>query len=140
MGHKNQFPVTFNWQSANPATGFLPLKANQSGSIPSGTINGVMASTNVIYSQIIDISRMDDIGLEVTWTGTPTGTFEVDVSDSGVNFYALTFNPVLNQPAGSASGYFVNLTQLAAKYILLKYTNASGSGTLTVYGQMKDIG
>lgn len=98
-----------------------------------------MASTNVIYSQIIEKSRQQNVNLEVTWTGTPTGTFEVLVSDSGINFYALTFNPVLSQPAGSASGYTINLSDLSAKYMMLKYTNASGSGSLTVYGQFQDV-
>lgn len=139
MGHVNQFPVTFNWQSANPATGFLPRPANQSGSVPSGNANGAMASTNVIYSQIIEKSRQQNVNLEVTWTGTPTGTFEVMVSNSGLHFYALTFDPALAQPAGSASGYDVNISKLSAKYIMLRYTNASGSGTLTVYGQFQDV-
>lgn len=139
MSGKNQYPVIYNWQSTNPATGFLPLKANQSGSVPSGVVNGTMSSTNTIYSQIIDISRMDNSGLEVTWTGTPTGTFQVMVSNSGINFYALTFNPSLAQPAGSAGGYAVNLNQVPFKYLMLQYTNVSGSGVLTVYGQMKDL-
>lgn len=82
---------------------------------------------------------MDNIGLEVTWTGTPTGTIQVMVSNSGINFYALTFNPVLTQPAGSAGGYFIDLTQLASKYVMVQYTNSSGSGTLTVYGELKDV-
>lgn len=139
MSGKNQYPQIYNWQSSNPVTGFLPLKANQTGSAPSGTLAGAMASTNVIYTQIIDISRMDNSGLEVTWTGTPTGTFQVMVSNSGINFYALTFNPALGQPAGSAGGYAVNLNQVPFKYMMLQYTNASGSGSLTVYGQMKDL-
>lgn len=82
---------------------------------------------------------MDNQGLEVTWTGTPTGTFSVQVSNSGINFYALTFNPALAQPAGSAGGYAVNLNQLPFKYMMLKYVNASGTGVLTVYGQQKDL-
>jgi hypothetical protein len=139
MSGKNQAPIIFNWQSANPATGFLPLKGGISGSAPSGILSGAMASTNIIYSQIIDVSRMDNIGLEVTWTGTPTGTFEVDVSCSGINFYALTFSPILAQPAGSAGGYYVNLAAAGFRYLLLKYTNTSGSGSLTVYGQQKDL-
>ncbi len=140
MSGKNQFPQQFFWQATNPATGFLPLNANtvNSGSIPSA-IQGAMASTNTIYSQIVDISRMDNIGLEVTWTGTPTGTFSVMVSNSGINFYALTFNPALAQPVGSASGYAVNLNQVPFRWMMLQYTNASGSGTLTVYGQNKDL-
>ncbi len=139
MGHKNEFPITFQWQSTNPATGFLPTPANKSGTIGSGTTTGSMASTNVIYSQIVEKSRIDDINLEVTWTGTAIGTFEVLVSNSGINFYALTFNPALAQPAGVGGGYDINLTQLSSKYIMLRYTNTSGSGSLTVYGQFMDI-
>ena len=82
---------------------------------------------------------MDNIGLEVTWAGTPTGTFEVMGSNSGASFYALTFNPALTQPAGSGGGYLIDLTGFPFKYIMLKYVNASGSGTLTVYGQNKDL-
>lgn len=138
MSGKNQYPVTFNWQSTNPATGFLP-NPNQGGSIPSGVVNGAMASTNTIYSQIIDLSKMDNIGLEVTYTGTPTGTFSVTVSNSGINFYALTFSPALGQPAGSGGGYAIDLNQLPFKYLSLQYVNSSGTGTLTVYGQNKDL-
>lgn len=139
MSGKNQFPIAFNWQSTNPATGFLPLKANQSGTTPSGNPNGAMAGTNVIYSQIVDYARMDNSGFEVTWTGTAVGTFEILVSNSGVNFYALTFNPALTQPAGVGGGYAINITQLGFRWIMLRYTNASGSGTLTVYGELKDL-
>jgi hypothetical protein len=135
---KNQYPNNYNWSSTDPRTSFLP--ANQpSGSAPSGVLTGTMSGTNAIFSQILELSKMDNTGLEVTWTGTPTGTFQVLVSNSGINFYALTFNPVLTQPAGSAGGYVVNLNQLPFKYILLQYTNTSGSGVLTVYGQNKDL-
>lgn len=137
MSSKNQLPVTFNWQTTNPTIGFLPLSANRSGSIPSGVINGVMSGTNTIYSQIINISTKDNVGLEVTWTGTPTGTFSVMGSNSGINFYALTFNPTLAQPAGSAGGYIVNINQFPWVYIMLQYVNSSGSGILTSYGQIK---
>lgn len=139
MSGKNQYPVIFNWQSTNPVTTLLPLQANQSGSMPSGVLAGAMASTNVIYSQIIDVSRMDNIGLELTFTGTPTGTFEVYGSNSGAQFYALTFSPALTQPSGSSGGYLIDLSGYPFKYLLLKYTNASGSGSLFVYGQMKDL-
>lgn len=141
MSGKNQFPLTFNWQSSSPVTGFLPVNANTQniGSVPSGTVSGVMTGTSTIYSQIVDISRMDNIGLEVTWTSTAVGTFSVMVSNSGINFYSLTFNPVLAQPAGTAGGYAVNLNQVPFKYMFLKYVNSSSTGTLTVYGQQKDL-
>lgn len=138
MSGKNQYFTAYNWQSTNPITGFLPTHP-PGGSTPSGTVGGTMATTSVIYSNIVDVAKMDNLGLEVTWTGTPTGVFEVQGSDSGINFYSLTFSPALAQPAGSASGYLVDLNQFPFRYILLKYTNASGSGTLTVYGQNKDL-
>lgn len=140
MGSKNQFPSIANWQSTSPTIGFLPQQVNQSSSLPlSGNIHGVMSGTNTIYSQILEISRVDNQGLEVTWTGTPTGLFQVMVSNSGINFYALTFNPALSQPAGSPGGYAVDLNQLPFKYIMLQYTNTSGSGTISVYIQTKDL-
>lgn len=154
MSGKNQTPITsgpngtppntpgFSWQSINPATSFLPLNLHtqSQGSIPSGVINGVMTGTNTIYSQIVDVSRMDNIGLEVNWTGTPAGTLTIDVSISGINFYPLSsYNNTLPQPAGSAGGYPLTLTLLPYKYFMLKYINASGTGVLNVYGQLKDL-
>lgn len=141
MSGKNQAPVVINWQSTSPITGFLPLNANtiNKGSVPSGTLAGTMSSTNTIYTNIIDVSRMDSIGLEVTWTGTPTGTITVQASNSGVNFYALTFSPALAQPAGSAGGYVVDLQLYPFKYMMIQYVNASGSGSITAYCQVKDL-
>lgn len=152
MSGKNQSPITLgpsstrnepglSWQSASPAIGFLPLNNNTvgQGSVPSGVRNGTMSGTNTIYTQIIDVSRIDNMGLEVTWTGNPVGTITVNVSNSGISFYDLTFDPALAQPSGSAGGYAINLNQLPFKYVMLKYVNTSGSGVLTVYGQIKDL-
>lgn len=138
MSGKNQFPVTFNWQATSPAIGFNPNNT-QTGSPASGTLGGVMTGTTTIYSQILDVGKMDNEGLEVTWTGTPSGTFTVNVSNSGINFYPLTFNPALAQPSGSAGGYAINLNQLPFRFINLQYVNTTGAGVLTVYGQNKDL-
>lgn len=138
MSGKNQGLITLNWQSTSPIIGFLPTHP-RGGSNPSGTLSGSMASTNTIYSNIVDVSTMDNVGIEVTWTGTPTGTFSVTASISGVNFYPLTFDPVLTQPSGSAGGYVVSLNQYPFRYFLLQYTNASGSGSLTTYGHQRDL-
>lgn len=140
MSGKNQYPYTLNWQSTNPATGFLPTPALwNGGSKPSGTLSGTMSSTNTIYTNILDVSRMDNLGLEVTWTGTPTGTIQIMGSNSGINFYALTFNPALTQPAGSGGGYLIDLNQFPFKFLMVQYTNSSGSGVITTYYQGKDL-
>lgn len=138
MSGKNQFPTTLNWQSTNPQTGFRPVPAQWGGgSQPSGVVDGVMSGTNTIYSNIIDISRMDNIGAEVAWTGTPTGTISLLVSVSGINWPSLTIT--IGQPAGSANNYAIDLNQLPWKYFMFKYTNTSGSGLLNVFLQMKDL-
>ncbi len=138
---KAQFPSTFNWQATSPVTGFLPGPGpNQdvAGNSPkSGTLAGVMASTSTIYSNIIGIRQMDNQGIEITWAGTPAGTLSVMVSCSGINFYALTFDPALAQPTGSPGGYVIALRDLPFQYLFLQYVNESGSGTITAYSQCK---
>lgn len=98
-----------------------------------------MASTNTIYSNIIEASRMDNHGLEVAWSGTPTGTLTILVSSSGTNWPSLTFSPSLAQPSGGAGYYGLSLNQLPFKYIMFVYTNVSGSGSLSIVDQLKDL-
>jgi len=139
MSGKNQYPIVYNWQSNDPRIGFLPQPSNQSGTIPSGNPNGVMTGLNTIYSQIVETSRMDNVGLEVMWNGTAVGVFSILASCSGINWNALTFNPVLAQPAGVMGGMGIDLNQYPFKFLLLQYVNASGVGVLNAYGQYKDL-
>lgn len=139
---KAQFPNIFNWQTVSPVTGFLPSPGSGSDSAGnskplSGVINGIMTGTSTIYTNIIGLRQMDNVGIELNWTGTPTGTFQVMVSNSGINFYPLTFNPALSQPVGSAGGYVIQLGPIAFQYYFIQYTNSSGSGTCSAYGQYK---
>lgn len=138
---KAQFPSTFNWQTTSPITGFLPAPGpNQdvAGNSPkSGVLAGVMSGTNTIYTNILGLRQSDNQGIELTWTGTPTGTIQIMVSNSGINFYALTYNPALAQPAGSAGGYVIANIGVPFQYMFIQYTNASGSGTITAYSQCK---
>jgi hypothetical protein len=138
---KSQFPSTFNWQTTSPITGFLPGPGpNQDGagnSPKSGVLAGVMSSTNTIYTNILGLRQTDNQGIELTWTGDPTGTLSVMVSNSGINFYSLTFDPSLSQPSGSAAGLVIALTAIPFQYMFLQYVNSSGSGTITAYSQCK---
>lgn len=106
---------------------------------PVGTKTGSMTGTNTIYTNIYDTTLYDNAGIEVAWTGTPTGTLTVQCSNSGTAFYALTFNPTLTQPAGSGGGYLIDLNQLPFKYVMLQYTNSGGSGTISAYLCVKDL-
>jgi hypothetical protein len=133
LGQTRQNSFQLNWGTTlnSPVVPGLPL---------SGTLIGTMASTNTIYSNVQIIPQYHNIGLEVTWTGTPTGTISVLGSISGNNFYALTFSPALTQPAGSAGGYLIDLNQVPFTYLAVQYTNSSGSGSLTVWFGQRDLG
>lgn len=134
MAGKAHFTSELNWTSAAPTT-FNP---NNPPTF-SGVLTGTMSGTSTIYTNVYPVLLMDNGGIELTWTGTPTGTISVLMSVSGLNFYSLTFNPVLTQPAGAGGGYLINLNQEPFNYFALQYTNASGTGALTVYATFKDL-
>lgn len=110
--------------------------------------NGAMTGTTTLLSIPQNLTNFDNAGLEITWSGTPTGVISIlgSVSASinavpapAVNYYALTFNPVLTQPAGSAGGYLINLNQFPFPYMQFQYVNTSGTGVLNVFLSEKDL-
>ena len=139
---KAQFPATLNWQTTSPVIGFLPTPgpgqdfAGNSRPL-SGVVAGAFTGAQTIYTNILGLRQTDNQGLEITWSGSPTGTLSVMVSNSGVNFYALTFSPPLAQPAGAPLGYVISMTALPFQYMFLMYANTSGTGTITAYSQCK---
>jgi hypothetical protein len=133
MSGKLKFTKELTWVTSTPVP-YVPGPIQ-----PVGTLTGAMASTNTIYTNILDVTLYDNLGLEVSWTGTPTGTISIMGSSSGNAFYSLTFDPILTQPAGSGGGYLINLNQFPWKYLMVQYTNASGTGVLTTYLSGKDL-
>lgn len=97
-----------------------------------------MSGTNTIQSTPTNVQNEDSIGIQLIWTGTPTGTITVQVSTDNITYNALTFDPVLTQPAGSAGGYFINLDSCGFFWVKLVYTNSSGSGTFNAQICAKD--
>ena len=129
---KSKFNAPFTWFTTNPAP-----PANNLPQPPKGTAAAAMGAAS--YSNIIDLSLLDNVGLEVTWTGTAIGVISVMGSCSGVNFYALTFDPVLTQPAGASGGYLIDLNQFPFRWIQIQYAATSSTGALTVYATAKDL-
>lgn len=99
-----------------------------------------VSSTATVNSPITEISQQHNIGLDIRFAGTMAGTLTVNCSNDGVVFSALTFNPVLSQPAGSNLNYLIDLNQVPFKWLQVSYTNATGSGTLTSILSSKDLG
>jgi hypothetical protein len=108
------------------------------GPIPLFTAEAV-TGTNMYTSPAIQIQNLDNLGIQVSWTGTPTGTISVLCSIDGINYIPLTFSPALSQPAGSAGSYLINLEEVPFPFLELQYINASGSGTLSALFFGKDI-
>ena len=101
--------------------------------------NGSMTGTSTLTSTTFNMQNLDNAGLQIEWTGTPTGTISVLASINNVTFHALTFDPILAQPAGSAGGYLVSLNQVPFPYIQIQYVNSSSTGTLNVWASGKDL-
>lgn len=108
-------------------------------------INGTSMATSFNGPATI-INRLPGISYDLSWTGTPTGTFAVQVSntysqnaDGSVanagNWTTLptsSFTGTYPAPSGSTGNGFLDIVGTEAYAIRLVYTASSGSGNLTV--------
>lgn len=94
-------------------------------SLAAGDMSGNLISAST------DIRWLDNIVMYLNFTGTPTGTFSVEVSPDQTNWYALALVPS-PVATGVAGNHRIELNQLSDPYIRASYTATSGSGTLTV--------
>lgn len=98
-----------------------------------------VSGTNTYTSLPINIKNVDNVGLQLIWTGTPTGTFTILHSPDGTLYDSITVNPSITQPAGSAGHWSVVLQQDPYQWVQVQYVNASGSGTVDVKTCAKDV-
>jgi hypothetical protein len=124
-------------------------------------VAGAMASTNTIYSTISNILHKDSVAIQLNWTGTPVGSFYVQVSNDYKPALAqsegcgapnngnwiqvpltnpLTGSTALTKPTTDGNPMGINLNQLGWAWIQVVYTNSSGSGTLTGTITAKSLG
>jgi hypothetical protein len=102
---------------------------------------GAMTGTSVIHSQAFNIQQQQCASFQPKWTGTPTGTFTVEVSNdyapnsqSSTPLNAGTWDnigaSISVNPSGSAGHTYIPIYASGAHFVRLTYTNASGSGVL----------
>lgn len=103
--------------------------------------NGDM-STAAITSSVTSIQFLDNIGVQVNWTGTaPVGTIAVQVSadyaadefgnvTNAGNWFTLPVSPAVSGGTGSV---YVDLNQMSAPWLRVVYTKTSGTGTLNAF-------
>lgn len=103
-----------------------------------------------LTSPVTNIQFLDNIAVQAVWAGTsPVGTLSVEVSidyaednqgnvTNAGNWVAIDLDPV---PAvsGNSGSDFIDINQLSAPWMRVKYTSDSGVGALDVYVSAKMI-
>jgi hypothetical protein len=98
-----------------------------------------MSATNTITGSS-NVQNLDNLGMTISWTGSPTGTLKVQASTDGTTYKDLSFTKTpLPQPAGSADSFPLNLHNFPWAWVRVTYTNVSGSGTLSAVLFAKDL-
>lgn len=102
-----------------------------------------------ITSPVIKCANLDNVAIQLDWTGTPTGVFAVQTSvdhaedNLGNPSVVGTWINIPLSAAITASGApddaHISLNQLPGSYIRVVYTATSGAGTLSMYVAGKGI-
>lgn len=104
-------------------------------------MGGDVTSSNIYLDQIFTCS------IQAVWTGTPTGTIKVQVSNDvgptpeyNPNGTITTWTDVTGSSqsiAGAAGNFWWNLNDIGARWARLVYTRTSGTGTLDARQNIK---
>lgn len=101
-------------------------------------ISGTMAADITGPSTILD--KIDQLCFQVAWTSSnAVGVISIQGSVDNVNFYDITFNPALTQPASNNGSYLINMALIPFSYVRFKYIRTSGTGNMTVYMSAKGL-
>lgn len=93
---------------------------------------GDMSQTS-LTSRVTKIQFEDNIGLQISWTGSPVGTLAVQVSADQISWISLPTSAFVGTypvPGTSSSPGYLDINQTSAPFIRLVYTRSSGTGVL----------
>jgi hypothetical protein len=97
-----------------------------------------MAST--VTSEVVHTKFQDNIGIQLDWTGTPTGTFAIQISSNHLEsspgvvqvpgtWVTLPLSPAI-AATGAADTAYIDLNQMSAQYVRVVYARTGGTGVL----------
>ncbi len=110
---------------------------------PASIVTAGDMSQASLTSLVTNIQYLDNICVELVFTGTPTGTFEIqgsldyqrdlngNVTNAG-HWVPITL-PTPPIASGAAGDILIDMNQLSFPYIRVVYTRTSGSGSLNAY-------
>ena len=91
-----------------------------------------------LITKSTNVKRLDNFGIQLVWSGTPVGTFDIQASVDGKNYVSLDFSsPVA--ASGSSGSHLINLNQIPYAWVRVAYTKNSGSGSLDITIMGKDL-
>jgi hypothetical protein len=116
--------------------------------LPVHIIQAVSMGASILGTAIA-IKNQDNVGIQLNWTGTPTGTFDVQISNDHVqdttgnilnagNFISIPLSPAIIA-TGAAGTAFVDINQTGAVFIRVNYNATSGTGVLDAYISAKGV-
>ncbi len=118
--------------------------------LPVKTITDGDMSQATLTSLVTEIQYLDDVGIQLSWSGSPVGTFAIQVS-ADYKRYDLTnketaaglwtplvltywdgaqFVTATSIPTSLGSPIFLDMALLSAPFMRVVYTKGSASGTL----------
>ena len=101
--------------------------------------NASMSGTNTITSPVINIKNLDNMAIQWSWTGNPTGILNALGSVNGITYVPFSFNDPLPVPSGSALDWLTFMNGMGLHFLQLQYVNSSGTGTLNAWISGKDV-
>jgi hypothetical protein len=108
-------------------------------------VNAASMATNVTSPASI-IQRLPGIAYDIQWTGTPTGTFAIEVSNtysqnadgsvrnagSWSTIPSASFSGTYPVPSGNAGTGFIDVVGTQAYAVRIVYVAGSSTGSLTI--------
>lgn len=91
-----------------------------------------------ITSGATSIRYLDTCGIQLVFTGTPTGSFYVDATIDGSTWEQLDFGTTPTA-VGADGHHLLNLVQAGFDKIRVRYVASSGAGVLQAWVEAKEI-
>lgn len=98
--------------------------------------NQDMSST--FYSEVVNIQYMDNIGVQLEWTGDAVGEFFVELSNDKITWNVLPIYPYATV-LGVPGSHYLDLNQLSPVYIRIRYEWSALGGICNGYITAKII-